>query len=403
MSAVVLNKRAGLALLCGLAGGWPVRADDATVKSATQAIAQDLPAGDAIKSALRAKLQDPDLLNGLLDTLRQPAAGAANNVVAGVLSNLNIRFKAFETKGTTGTALGLQYDYERPLVTHEFDPSVGFPLSLTFSLHAKGDVAFDQTKNPNDFLDTGGSFNFFGSKGGFEPVVDKATWRKAMDDLSDRAAAFRGTPAELDRDPAWLAVTGKLDQQLSTQYFWRAVGNFSLESNQSFTSRQTTYGLHASGVIRAWNDQSAWAQFNVFDWPFACLRYLTGADPALRPSGRAIPLVLVGIDQVDPTKDTARLAADPDKSSFGRWRGEAAMKTKVAKIADQDLWFVADYRIYDEMSPSAKIRTAQLDRFEYFAMGFELKSGASFTYSTGKLPLDRKSDQVYDLGYKVKF
>ena len=79
------------------------------------------------------------------------------------------------------------------------------------------------------------------------------------------------------------------------------------------------------------------------------------------------------------------------------------MKTHVAKVMSQDIWFIADYRIYDEIAPSASIRAAHLNRFEYFSMGFEMKNGASFSYTTGKLPLDRKSDQVFDIGYKFKF
>jgi len=360
-----------------------------------------------VKQVLTKDLKDPDVLNEVLAGLKSKSLGPAGNLsgLAGVLSSLKVKFKAFETKGSSDTSLGVTYSLERSLKEHELDASVGYPISLSFTVHAKGNVAFDKSLNPDDFLDTGLSFDVFASKGGFEPLVDKDAdaWAAQVQALNLEAAKFKGTPEELDASPVWHKIDSMVGARLSTQYFWRASGNFSLESNQDFTKKQYAYGLLVSGVIRAWNEQSAWAQFNVFDWPFASLRYLTGADDTFRPSGRALPIALVGLEQIDPAKNADRLAVDPDPAKFARWRFELSMKTKVARVASKDLWFAASYRRFNEASPSAAIKAASLDRFEYWALSLELENGLGITYSKGKLPLDRKTDQVFDIGYKVNF
>lgn len=391
-------------VLAVLAPAVSTAADDASAAATrVTALIQTLALAPDAKQALADTLNDPDTLNQALDALKNPAFGGGGKGLGGILSALNVRFKAFDTKDSAGgSALGLTYAYDKAMMAHELDASAGHPLSLTFNVHAKGDIAFDAKKNPNDFLDTGASFDVFGSHGGFEPVADAAAWAARAQELIVASAKFTGTAEALDRSPEWTEFQRLVQQRLSTQYFWRASGNFSLESNQDFTSRQMAYGLQLGGVIRAWNDESGWAQFNVLDWPFAALRYLSGAEPAFHSSGRALPLVLAGIDQVNPAQNEARLAVDPDKSSYGRARGEVSFKTRVARLNGKDLWFVANYRVYAEFSPSAAIRAAKLDRFDSVALGLEFENGLGVTYSTGKLPLDQAANRVFDIGYRLK-
>ena len=96
-----------------------------------------------------------------------------------------------------------------------------------------------------------------------------------------------------------------------------------------------------------------------------------------------------------------QLAAGGGMLALGLTR-VAARETRVARLNGKDLWFVANYRHYSEVSPSAVIRSAQLDRFEYVALGLEFENGLGVTYSTGKLPLDRAADRVFDIGYRLK-
>lgn len=385
----------------------PVRGDERAPLDLVPLLEQiaSAPLDPNLKKALAGEIKDPDTLNQLLDALRAKPADAAGNLggLGGLLSTLNVRFKAFQIKDTTDTSLGLEYSFERTVKSRELRTALADPLSLSFSVHAKGNVAFNSSVNPADFLDSGLSFDVFGSKGGFEPVIDGAAWSERLQQLLRDAGQFEGTPEELDRLPAWREFTTMLESQLSTQYFWRVSGHASLESNQDFSRKQYAYGLLATGVIRAWNPKSAWADFNLFDWPFAGLRYLTGADDRFQPSGRALPLLLVGLEQIDPAKNSDRLALEPDGAKYGRWRGELAMKTKIARVGGSDVWAFGSYRVFREISPSPAIRAAGLDRFEYWAVGLEMENGLGVTYSKGKLPLDRKSEQVFDIGYKLNF
>ena len=160
-----------------------------------------------VKQVLTKDLKDPDVLNEVLAGLKSKSLGPAGNLsgLAGVLSALNVKFKAFETKGSSDTSLGVTYSLERSLKEHELDASVGYPMSLSFTVHAKGNVAFDKSLNPDDFLDTGLSFDVFASKGGFEPLVDKDAdaWAAQVQALNLEAAKFKGTPEELDASPVW--------------------------------------------------------------------------------------------------------------------------------------------------------------------------------------------------------
>lgn len=402
LSSLLLVTVFGLATLSG------AEQSDPKLESILSLLEKDTLLDETVKKALTKDLKDPDVLNELLGgLLRSKAAGPAGNlsVLAGVLSSLNVKFKAFQTKDSTEASLGLTYSIERSLKNHALDDTVGYPMSLSFTFHAKGNIAFKKSLNPDDFLDTGASFDLFASKGGFEPLVngDPDVWAAEVQALNLEAANFKGTPEELDASPVWQKIESMVGARLSTQYFWRASGNFSLESNQDFTKKQYAYGLLLSGVIRAWNPKSAWADFNVLDWPFATLRYLTGADPEIRPSGRALPVVLVALEQIDPQKNADRLAVDADNSKYGRWRGEIGMKTKLARISGQDVWAFGSYRVFQELSPSSAIRAAGLHRFEYWAVGVEMENGLGFTYSKGKMPFDRKEEQVFDIGYKFNF
>lgn len=365
-----------------------------------------LPFSDSILDSLR----EPDVLNTILDRLTTPIFGSesSTNSFHGLLKGLDIQFKAFNaSQPGEDVGLGVEYTFVKSFVGKELRSDPMTPISMSFDVHAFGNVAFDQDRNPDDFLDTGASLHLFGSKGGFEPIADEAEWTAWAATQQERIlelSQFEGTEEELDQHPLWRAFEADVQRRLSTQFFWDVKGNFALESNQDFSQKQLAYGLHFGGVIRAWNDDSAWAAFNVFDWPFAALRYLTGADPkGFHPSGQAIPVLLGGIDLVDPVDNDERFAADPDEDAFPRVRFEAAFKTKVARVLNREVWFSASYRYFHELNASSAIRTADLDTFHYFAAALEFLGGFTVTYSTGKLPLDGNDDSVLALGYRFQF
>jgi hypothetical protein len=175
-----------------------------------------------------------------------------------------------------------------------------------------------------------------------------------------------------------------------------------LESNQSFDDKQYYYGLQSGFDIKAWNPDSALAQFNILDYPFALTRMIMGNDPRWMPRGSALPTFLVGIDQVIPQDADPRTLAGDD-SAFPRFRFEAAYRTLVGHVGGQPAFFEVNFRHYHEIGASETVVSASLDRYTYVAAALLLPKGMYVSYSAGKLPLDAEDDRVFELGFHYGF
>jgi hypothetical protein len=329
-----------------------------------------------------------------------------SNAFFGIINDLHLKFKVFDTTSAgQDAALGLEYSYDKAVMGHTLRSNTPDPISMSFNVSARGNVAFDRDENPDDFLDSKVQFHFFQSIGGIDPTVSTEEQAAALQQALLDAAKVKGiSPEQFDSSPEWRAVKDRIIHRLKTQYFWDLSGNAGLESDQGFVQKQWVYGAQLGGVVRAWNPDSAMAKFNLFDWPFAMLRYLTGADSEWKPSGQAIPSVLGGLDLVDPTDNNDRLTVDPDEDGvYPRFRAEVAFKTKIARLMEKDVWFSSSLRHFQELGASGAIRDANLDRHTYFAASLEFLGGFSVNYSAGRLPLDRQTDHVYALGYTLKF
>ena len=139
-------------------------------------------------------------------------------------------------------------------------------------------------------------------------------------------------------------------------------------------------------------------RFNLFDWPFALIRVLTGYDESWSVRGQSIPVLLVGLDQVDPMNDSLRAMIDQG-SRFTRARAEVAFKTSITRSAS----FVANFRYYRELNASAAISAADMAEYTIFTSAMTLTNGMYVSYSTGRLPFDIQKDQVYELGFTYSF
>jgi len=359
-------------------------------------------------------LTSPDTFNAILGALQNHIVSpdGKTNAYLQFIKDLNLNFKVFNAASDQGeAALGVSYAYDRSVLGRTLKPDSANPLGLSFAIHAKGNVAFDHNKNPEDFLETGGKFHIFQSIGGWEPMIQQkmVPIPGTNGELQPEAQALikqldlNLTEEQRLNDPNWQKFFSFIDSTSRPQFFWDAAGNVSLESNQSFSKKQWAYGGQLGAVFRAWNPSSAWARCNLFDFPFAAIRYLLNADRAWSPSGQAYPSAIVGIDLVDPVSDNTRFAVDPDTSPYPRFRAEVGFKTRVARLIDTDIWLSLGYRHFNEISASSAIRSAHLDATDYFAASINLPYNFNFTYSTGKLPLDHSSDNVFALGWKLTF
>ncbi len=357
----------------------------------------------AAKEGIAKLFQDPNLQKGLLDSfVKQLGASGDSNKITSLLNDLHLQPKVYQVKGSSGeSVLGFEYAYDRSVAGRVINPESNDPLGLSMNFHAKGTVTATASKNPNNFLDTGITFNLFQAIGGVEPMIFTEEAAKASNKAVQEATKITATDEDWHKDPRWAAIVRAWSTHIRPQTLWYVAGNGALESDQQFLNKQWTYGGQVGLSVRDWRDTSWATWLNIPDYPFAVLRAITDSTESFKPSGHSFPTLIGGVDLVDPKDNKDRLAIDPDKSSYQRLRGEIAFKTKVGLILGKPVWLSASYRVFRETSPSPAIKAARLDRFEYFVADLEFADNFSISYSKGKLPLDRVSDQVFALGYKL--
>lgn len=280
----------------------------------------------------------------------------------GVVNDLNLQFKVFTPADEGGSAaLGFRYDFEKSLAGRDLLDGNKNKLAVSLNVAADGNVAFNSNKNPNNLLNTGGELE----------LQNEHRFESTSDD----------------------ALTFPL-------FYSRLKARARLESDQSFETRQMAYG-GAYGFTFLDLERQSFHKWNVLDYPFAVVRWLTTPETDFSVDGD-FPVVLVGLDLVDPVKDDARFAVDPDKSSYPRFSTEVTFTTGVTTIKDAEVKFGAGYRYFRELSASRAIRNAEFDEQNYFVAYLEYRNFV-LSWSTGRLPVDRENDRVFGLGYRLQF
>jgi hypothetical protein len=359
-------------------------------------------------------LQDPATLNRVLKEVTE------SNPESNLLSNLHLEFKTFETpdaSGATSAHLGLAYQYDKSVFTSPIGQDCGDACvqALNLRFTAQGNVAFESETNPADFLEEHLTFGWFRSSGGARRLSTEAQDR--YNELSLQAAQVpAGREADLvaiDRQVAQL-----LAGNLTNQFAYEFDADVSLESDQRFRQKHWVYGARAAFDFRAWGSlhASSWqttptsAKLNLFDYPFALLRRLTGytkcsavgnsVGGCFVPLGTSWPTVSVVVAQVQPGSSESRTQIAGD-DSYTRIATEVSFKTPIAKWESKPVYISANWRRYDEFSAPTAVRDADLASFEYFVATVGPQRGLFASYASGRLPFDRNGDQVYELGFRT--
>ena len=308
------------------------------------------------------------------------------------LSDLNLEFKTFKADGTDSLlGLGIGYNYQRDLVMTTIKEKTARQTGLSLAFQTHGNVAFDKDTNPNDFLDADLSFSLYNSWGGAFTTSDII--RDKLNELETEMVKY--TDGDKLRSSPYTREFARIVQNhLSSQYYLDFALSGGIESNQDFTRMQYVFGSRLGFDFKPWGS----GYWNVFDWPFAAIRWFSGYDEELLPRGSSFPTVLLGIDQISPRADEYREALG-DSSDFFRWRGEIAFRTPI----NSSSYFEANVRYYKELNAADAIKQADQDEHLYFAAVITTGSGIFASYSTGKLPFDLQSQQVYSLGFKFNF
>lgn len=368
---------------------------DQTIEETAQAMSLKGLSEEAIKDFLNKNIDDPKLYNDAWNTFLN-FVSSKDNSAWNLLKDMNVVFKTFQS--TTGpSALGFSYD-----VTYNYNKFTKTDKSRTsnsLNFKARGNVSFNRDVNPNDFLDTSLDYAFTKFYGGVVKKADSATFTK-LNAIEDQLALLNN-PNGTEAQKLWEQYYSYL--QYSDQYYISFSPELSLESNQNFTNKQFVYSGNLALGMKSWDKNSTLSSLNIFDYPFALIRWVTGTDKKFQPYGSTFPSLLAGINFVNPINDFARQQVTGNTAGYERMNLESSFRTFVAKVEGENIFFNANIRYYKELGASAAIKAADLDEFFYFVGALQSSSGFYVSYARGTLPFDVQSDEVYSVGFHYKF
>jgi hypothetical protein len=323
-----------------------------------------------------------------------------NNLIGGkknFLKDLNLRFNNQQCGDVT--FLGLNYSYQKNVTANSFSESEMNSSGLSFSVATEGNLVLGNLENPNDFLKSRVSFHYYHNSSGVEKASDQLQRKKT--DLEITLSEYEDK-TEMKCSPEYKEYMSVYSQFLKTQLYWDFNLNASIESNHTFLKKQFVYSAQLGVDIKAWNMYSELSKLNIFDWPFAALRWLNGTDEELCPLGSTIPTMLFDIALVDPVKDEMRKLLNLTKP-YPRFGFETAFKTLVSDVSGERIFFTADFRYFKELGAKEIIKILNMDENFYFVAALIQDDGFYISYAYGNLPFDRKKDAVYSIGFNFKF
>lgn len=349
---------------------------------------------EAIDNVLSGTINNPELYNSAWSTLINYAT--KKDSAWSFLNKLNIQFKTFQSTTSPASTLGASYDFN--FNYSNFKKKKNSRISNTFSFKLKGNVAFNKTVNPNDFLETSANYSFSIFTGGVVKQKDTAIFTK-LNQIQDQLVTEKD-PNSPKAQKLWKEFGSFL--KFSNQYYFGFSPKVSLESNQSFTTKQFVYSGEIFLGAKSWDKSSTMSALNFLDYPFALARWATGVDSKFQPYGSTIPTLNFGINYVNPTNDINRQAIEGNSKSFPRINFETSFKTLVSTVQKVNIFFNANIRYYKELNASQAIKAANLAEHFYFVMALQSTKGFYVSYAKGTLPFDAISDEVYSIGFNYK-
>lgn len=311
------------------------------------------------------------------------------------LNDLNLEFKTYQNQDSTKSCLGLSYDLnlERAKITEKGNLKNGKSISF----ETKGNVAFNKLVNPSDFLNSKLSVNFFSLGGG-------VTINETNNDISyyanlRRKLSVYESSDEILKSAEWKELNEKFI--LKNSWIIKYNLNVGIESNQDFSKKQNTFGLRVGTGLKSWDRNNIASMLNIIDYPFELIRKITGYDGNIH-TGITIPSLMLGFDYVNPQKDTIRENIEGELKLFPRVNLEIGFRTVLTEVSNQTLYFNSSFKYFKEIGASSNLRNNNYNDFSYFTASLTTSGGLYVSYSYGKLPFDRQSDAVYEIGFKYK-
>ncbi|MDJ1498910.1 hypothetical protein QNI19_38640 [Cytophagaceae bacterium DM2B3-1] len=353
---------------------------------------------EEIKNVVNGIINNPDLYNGLWKEFIEQAY-KSDSTKWKFLKDLNIQFKTFQATDNAPTALGFTYDFDFDYAYFKESNDHKFRLENSFGFSAKGNVAFNQKLNPTDFLETKVNYNLSGFSGGIIKAPDTTIYSRL--NATEDALILINDMQSKEAVTLWEEFGRNL--YMSNQYYRALSPKFSLESNQDFSKIQWTPGLAIDLGAKAWDKNTTLSKINIFDYPFALLRWIVGTDKSFTPYGSTIPTIQFVADYVVPSNDTVRENLVGNTKPYPRIKFETGFRTFISRIKKDNIFFNANFRYYEEINAPNVIKKAKLNSQTYFVMALQSTSGFYVSYANGKLPFDAKNDEVYSIGFNYKF
>jgi len=351
---------------------------------------------EEIKNTVNGIINNPELYNSLWKNFIDQAC-KQDSTKWKLLKDFNIQFKTFQTTNNPSISLGFTYDFNYDYAKYtEHNKN---RISNSFGLSAKGNVAFKKQFNPADFLETKVHYNYSHFIGGVVTQKDTAIFTE-LNNIRFKLADIKDMQSK-EAIELWEQLGKKL--VMTNQYYYAFSPKFALESNQDFSKTQFTPGISIDLGAKAWNTKNTLSYLNIFDYPFALLRYITGTDKKFTIYGSTIPTAQLTFDYVVPSSDTTRNKLVGNLNPYPRIKFETGFRTFITRIKKENIFFNANYRYYQELNAPEAIAKANLSTNSYFVLALQTTTGFYVSYSTGKLPFDAKSDEVYSIGFNYKF
>lgn len=311
------------------------------------------------------------------------------------MNGLNVEFKTFQNQDSSQSSLGFSYDLnvERAKITTHGSYRKGQSISIASS----GNLAFNKSVNPYNFLYTTISLNTFHTGGGV--VIEASNTDLAHYANMRRQLASYENVEEILKSAEWKELNEKF--VLKNSWIIKYDVNAGLESNQDFSMYQNTFGLRLGLGLKSWNANSMAAKWNVIDYPFEIIRELTGYDGNIH-RGITIPSLMLGLDYVNPVHDMERESIVGSLKPYPRVSFEIGFRTVLTEVYNQTLYVNSSFKYFKEIGASALIERHNYSDFSYFTASLTTSSGLFVSYAFGKLPFDRQNDAVYEIGFRYR-
>jgi len=314
---------------------------------------------EQLENNLKAVILQPNFLNkNLLES-----AFVASKIEG---SPLTLEFAQLDRKDADNV-LGLKYSLDYSIKKGYIDSSGDWDKRWGFKLLSSGTITQNAEENPRNFIDL--KVTAFGSISTDIPTQDKEFIALA-NMLID--------PNNIDVLASEDELTAMFENALSplAGYQWYTFGvDLGIEADQEFKAKQSKISGFVYGQYESWTKSSFIGAMGI------------------------VPSIRIGVDSIDPNKETPRALAGDD-SSYYRISGEASLWVPLGKFNDQPLALTFNYRTYDELSPSDITKNAKLDKYRLRTYALRGPYGLYVSYSSGQLPMNFQSEQLVELGFK---